>query len=363
VSRGSNILPRAAALLLALALAACGDAPSGSAPAASAAAVETLTVAATSGEGGLAWDGVVQAVEQSVLSAQTSGRVVKLGADVDLPVKHGMLLLRLTDEEQQAAAASAAAQLRAVDAQLADAASRFGRATELVGRQLIARDDFDRVRAAHDSALASRDAAAAQLAQARQQLDYTAVVAPYDAIVAARHVELGETVVPGQPLYTIYAPGQLRLEVLVPQADAGKIRAHPVAQVILADGREVQAAKVIVFPASDPLAHSTAVRVMLPALGAAPRPGQTAKVRFAAAAGPETVWMPASAVVRRGELSAAYVVNAEGIVLRQLRIGRMRADQLEIIAGLAPGEQVAIDPSAALAALRASRHEVDPGRE
>ena len=114
--------------------------------------------------------------------------------------------------------------------------------------------------------LASRDAASAQLAQAEQQLDYTVVRAPYAGMIAARHVELGETVAPGQPLFTLYAPGALRLEVQVPQADADALRPEAAATVTLPDGRAVPAAKVIVYPSADPLAHSTTVRVMLPAM-------------------------------------------------------------------------------------------------
>jgi RND family efflux transporter MFP subunit len=346
-----------------VALAACGHGPTGSTTPPPAPALETLTVSAAGGAGALAWDGVVQAVEQSVLSAQTSGRVTQLGADIDSHVRRGEVLLRLTDAEQRAAVDGGAAQLRAAQAQLADAANRFERASELMDRQLISRDDFDRVRAAHDSALAARDAATAQLARAREQLDYTVVQAPYAGVIAARHVELGETVSPGQPLYTLYAPGQLRLEVLVPQAAAERIRGNAAAQVQLPDGREIAAAKVIVFPSADPRAHSTAVRVVLPVLDSAPRPGQTAKVRFAAAAGPATPWLPDSAVVRRGELTAAYVVGADGIVLRQLRIGRVQGDALEVLAGVAPGEQVAADPQAALAALRQARQGADAARE
>jgi RND family efflux transporter MFP subunit len=339
------------AALAALALAACGGGPAEQS-AASPPKLAAITVAAGDGAGGVAWDGVVQAVEQAVLSAQTSGRVAALAADVDQHVARGALLLRLTGEEQGAGVETARAQLRAAEAQLADAAARFARASDLVGRQLVSRDEFDRVRATHDAALANRDAAVAQLAQLQQQLGYTQVRAPYAGIIAARHVELGETVLPGQPLYTLYAPGQLRLEVQVPQADSDAIRRNAAATITLSDGREVAAAKVLVFPGADPLAHSTTVRVLLPALDAPPRPGETAKVRFAAAAGPAGIWLPAAAVVERGEIAAAYVLQEDGIVMRQLRVGRRAGDRLEILAGLTPGEHVAADPLAALQALR-----------
>ncbi len=335
-------------------LAACGHGQ----PAATALAppaVDAITVAAGDGGGGIQWDGVVQAVEQAELSAQTSGRVARLSADVDQRVAAGQVLLRLTSEDQAAAVAAARAQVQAAEAQLTDAAARFERASKLVARKLISQDDFDRVRAAHDSATASRDAARAQLAQAQQQLDYTVVRAPYAGVIAARQVELGETVAPGRSLYTMYAPQRLRLEVLVPQTDASALRDKAAAAITLPDGRQVAAAQVIVYPSADPQAHTTTVRVMLPAMDNPPRPGQTAKVRFAGTGGPAAIWLPATAVVERGELAGAYVVGDDDIVLRQLRLGRRSAQRVEVIAGLAPGERVASDPVAALQWLR-SRH-------
>jgi RND family efflux transporter MFP subunit len=338
---------------LLVALAACGSKPE---PAATVKPdLATLTVTGGGDAGGMAWDGVVQAVEQAVLSAQTGGRVTAVHADVDQRVAAGAVLLRITGQEQGAAVQMAQAQLQAAEAQRVDARSRFERASELIGRQLISRDDFDRVRAANDAAVAAVEAARAQLAQAEQQLAYTAVRAPYAATVATRSVEVGETVAPGQPLFVLYAPGALRVEVQVPQSDAEVIRTKPAAAVVLADGREVRAAKVIVYPSADPQAHSNTVRVLLPALTSAPHPGQTAKVRFAAAAGPAGLWLPVAAVVSRGEMSGVYVVTDDTVVLRQLRIGQSQGDRVEVLAGIVAGERVATDPVAALQWLRTQR--------
>lgn len=339
------------AIPLLLVLSACSEGrppPQAAAPALPA----TFTVAAAAGAGGVEWDGVVQAVEQATLSAQTAGRVVALGADIDQRVAAGAVLLRLTAEEQSAAVRTAEAQLRAAEARLVDAASRHRRATELVARQLVSREEAEGAAATHDAAQAARDAAAAQLAEARQQLDYTTVRAPFAGVVAARSIEVGETVAPGRVLFTLYAPGQLRVEVDIPQSDAAAVRAGPAATVTLADGRQFEVRKVTVYPAADPQAHSTRVRVQLPAVETPPRPGQTARVRFAAAAGPEGIWIPASAVVQRGELAGVYVVSDSGVLLRQLRLGRSAGAQIEVLAGLARGEQVASDPVAALQWLR-----------
>lgn len=325
--------------------------------------LQSVQVAAGGEADGRAWDGVVQAVNQASLSAQTSGRVASIAADVNDRVVKGAVLLRLTAVEQSAAASTARAQQRAAVALATEAETRFQRASELIGRQLVSRDEFDRARAARDTAVAARESATAQVAQVEQQLQYTVVRAPYAGIVAARHVEPGETVSPGQPLLTIYAPGELRVEVQVPQSDAAAIRAAGAARLILADGRGVEAAKVIVFPSADPVAHSVNVRVLLPALQSPPQPGQTVRVIFPGLGGGAGIWLPARAVVQRGELSGAYVIQGDSIVLRQLRLGRRVGDNVEVIAGLKPGERVAADPIAAMQAAAGQRGPAKTGHE
>jgi multidrug efflux pump subunit AcrA (membrane-fusion protein) len=64
--------------------------------------------------------------------------------------------------------------------------------------------------------------------------------------------------------------------------------------------------------------------------------------------------VPATAVVERSELRAVYVVTPDGAVrLRQVRLGRERDGRYEVLAGLAAGDVIALDPSAAVAALHA----------
>ena len=100
---------------LLLALAACGGAPESPALA-PLPKLETITVAAGGSAAGRAWDGVVEAVQQADLSAQTSGRVDPVAVDVNDRVAEGQVLMRLTAVEQQAGANAARAQLRAAEA-------------------------------------------------------------------------------------------------------------------------------------------------------------------------------------------------------------------------------------------------------
>ncbi|MEO6264783.1 MAG: efflux RND transporter periplasmic adaptor subunit [Luteimonas sp.] len=322
--------------------------------------LDTVSVQAASNTSGRGWDGVVEAVQQAALTAQTAGRVTVVNVDVNDRVAKGDVLLRLTAVEQQAGANTARAQLRAAEAAATEADANYRRYAALGPAQYVSRAQIDQARAARDSAAAARDAARAQLAQAGQQTEYTVIRAPFAGVVSARQVQPGESVAPGQPLMSVYAPGALRIEVQVQQSDAVAIRAANRAEVVLADGRRVDAAEVTVFPAADPATHSVGVRVTLPDIAQAPQPGATAKVVFpiSAGTGERVLRIPASALVQRGEVSGVYVLGGKRLALRQLRLGQRIGDQVEVIAGVKAGETIAADPVAAVQALTAQRKAV-----
>lgn len=340
----------ASAALLALGLSACsGDAPDRAVAALP--DLATLMVAVTDNADGRAWDGVVEAVREARLSAQTSGRVVAVNRDVNDTVTEGEILVQLSEVEQRSGAASARAQLRATEAALVEAETTRWRYRGLAEKQFVAASQLDRVQSGYEAALAARDAARARLADAMQQTSYTEIRAPYAGRVGARAVEPGESVGAGQWLMSVFALDSLRVQVNVPQSAAALIRDQPVARIAFDDGRRMEAAKVTVFPSADPDTHSVNVRIDLPALDPAPLPGSTAKVAFAAAPNTSFPRIPTSALVRRGEISAVYILNGQTPTLRQLRLGEVAGDQVNVIAGLKSGEIIAADPVAAAQAL------------
>lgn len=337
----------ASALLL---LAACGQqapAPAERAPV----AFETLEVKAVPSVRERHWDGVVEAVSQATLSAQTAGRVLELPFDVNDYVEAGQVVVRFTDVEQVSAQRRAEAALNAARADLAEAEADFRRTEELVGRQLLARAALDQARARRDAARAALESARAGLSEAGEQVDYTVIRAPYSGILTERHVDVGEAVQPGQPLVSGLSLNRLRVKVDVPQSDVAAIREHLQAAVLLPGGRRLQADQVIVFPYADPRTHSFQVRVELPEAETGLQPGMTVKTAFKLGE-QRRVMVPASALVRRSEVTAVYVVGEDNRVsLRQVRLGHQVDDRVEVIAGLAEGERIAADPLAALAHL------------
>lgn len=277
------------------------------------------------------FDAVLEAVSQSTVSAQTSGRVIEINFDIDDYVEKGDVLLRLRNAEQRAA-------VKAAEARFNEARAEFRRSSELLQKKLIPRSTYDRAEATLKSARAA-------LEQAREQLRHTVVRAPYSGIVMKRQIEVGETANPGTPLMTGLSLEQLRAIASVPQAHIGQIRELKKARVILPTVHQsVPAAGLTISPVADPQSHTFQVRVELPPGQHGVYPGMFAKAAFVVGE-LKRLLVPAEAVVYRSEVTAVYVVEPDGSVsFRQIRVGQSYDGMTEVLAGLTAGEKVAVDP-------------------
>lgn len=303
------------------------------------------------------WDGVVEAVNQVTITAQTNARVLELPYDVNDVVAKGAVLVRFSDVEQKSARNAAQAQIASAQAAYKDAQASFERISAVYAKGYVSTAQMDQQRAARDTAKAALSAARAQLGAAGQQLDYTVLRAPFAGIITHRYVHVGQAVQAGppspQPLIQLQALDHLRVNVQVPQSVVDSIRQFHTADILPAGqhDRRITATTVEVFPYADPESHTFNVRLPLPAGATGLYPGMTVKVAFATGEA-KRLLVPASALVQRGELVAVYVIGEHGVTLRQVRVGSGVGDQVEVLAGLDDGERVATDPQAAIAYLQ-----------
>lgn len=288
------------------------------------------------------WDGRIEAVNQATVSAQTTGRIAELPYDVNDFVESGAVVMRLTDTEQRAALAHAQATLEEGQARYAQADQEFKRVSSMFENQTVSQARFDQAQADRAAALARLSAARSGVLTTEEQLAYTVVRAPYAGIVAERHVEIGELVSPGQALITGLSLQSLRVNVDVPQSMFHSVHTIGKAFVYVDDTR-IAAESLTFFPIADIAANTFKVRVNLPDGSATLYPGMFVKVGFVVGES-HRLLVPATAVVRRSELSAVYVVNDDIVTLRQVRLGRRYGDSIEVLAGLSEGETVAGDP-------------------
>ncbi len=290
-------------------------------------------------------DGVVEATHQSTVSAQISGRVKGLFFDVGDHVNKGQVLLRIDEREANQALAGSKAQLSQAEASLQNARLTYERSKQLFEQKFISQAALDKAKSDFDVAQAQAAASEAGAQQSALTQSYTSVIAPYAGVVSARMVEMGEMVTVGKPLMTGFDPSQLRVIANVPQDKLKDIGSHPIVTIEVPSlSRWIKAASVTVQPSADVRTHSTQVRVELPANQANVYPGMFVRTHFVVGKASKLL-IPVSAVLRRSEVVAVYVVDEKDMPhLRQVRLGDANEqNEIEVLAGLNVGERVARD--------------------
>jgi len=291
-------------------------------------------------------EAVVEAVRQSTISAQVIGRVVELRADVGDRVRAGQVIARIDEREAAQAVATTQAQVAQARANVENARLALERARRLLESRFVSQAAVDSAEAEFKAAQAQLQAAQATAGQARVSKGHSTVVAPFSGIVSARHVELGEMAAPGKPLFTAFDPADMRVIAEVPQSRIAQIKATGRASVEMpTSGQWLKVRTLTVLPAADPRTHSNRVRLDLDQDSKGVYPGVYARAHFAIGSARKLV-VPTRAIVRRSEVTGAYVLDAQGTPrFRQLRLGETAGDGYrEVLAGVAPGEKVALDP-------------------
>ena len=352
---------RIPALFLPLLLVACGHEPpppvTGPRPAPY--VVEAMAPGETGME--LRFSGRIEGINETVVTARTAGTVSALPHEIGDRVPAGAIVVRLRSTEQRSSAAQAEAAVRAAAAQATETALRRSRIADMQARQVVAKATLDTAVAADEAAQGQLAAAQAAREAAREGMAYTAAAAPYAAIITDRPVRLGDTVSPGTPLFSVMAEGQLRLTVDLPAEEAATLRSEGTKAVLhLASGpMEVTSSRL--FPVVDGSSGTVRAWFNLPRNASNALAGTSASIGIRLPnTGRQTqpsLSVPRSALVERDEVTGVYVWEASTgrTRLRQVRAGQPQATgRISILAGLAPGDQVAVDASAALRTLQQS---------
>jgi len=329
--------------------------------------------------------GSVQAAVVSQVSARIMGQALSvLAAEGDV-VKQNQLLATLDDRElrtkvlqaeagkrqaeaglQQAAAGrhQAEAGLHQAETQRELATATHARFRALLDGRAISRQEYEQVAAQEQlaqgavaqaegavtqagGAVAQAESAVAQAAsaveEARTWLAFAEVHAPAAGRVIARKIDAGSMATPGAALFVIEQEGHLRLELPVDSALSGAVvRGTPLLVGVEAAGFTGTVPVTDVVAAGDPVSRTFLVRADLP-LSPGLRSGQYARVTLALGTR-DAVTVPATALVRRGQLDGAFVVETgDRLAYRIVQTGReTAAGRREILAGLAAGERIAV---------------------
>jgi multidrug efflux system membrane fusion protein len=315
------------------------------------AALVTAPVRAADAKAASGFDGVVEAVRQTVVAAQVPGAVTTLDIKAGDAVKAGQVLARIDARAAEQNASASEAQVQSANALLDVASKDFERQKQLFQKQYISQAALERAESQFKASQAQAAAMLAQAGAARTQSGFYVVRAPFAGVVSDVPVALGDMAMPGRALLTLYEPGALRVTAAVPQtALVQPVQGLKVEFPGLPEAqRWFTAAQVQVLPTVDAGTHTVQLRIGLPPGSAGVAPGMFARVWLPAAQGSTgRLYVPAAAIVRRAEMTGVYVVDAKGTpLLRQVRLGRRDGDAIEVLSGVSSGERVALDPQAA----------------
>ena len=307
-----------------------------------------ITILAQPAVDWLTLDARIEPIDQGSVAAQTAGRVSQITVDVNDVVPAGQLLIEITNTSQSAGLDQAKAALQAAASQQRDTDRQLARMSALVAKGTISRREYDAAKTQNDAAVSAVEQAKAALVQAQENLGYTRILAPYAGIVSARHVTLGETISPGQLLLSGYAFEKMRLVSELPARYVNTLQPDSQLRALMPDGQSLLLNEHQLFQFSDPQSHTFTLRVPLPRQEQPGwHAGDWAKLAVPLPARP-MIRIPESAVLRQSELSAVYLWQPAGYVLRQVRLGAHQAGEVEVLAGLHNGEQIAADAYAVL---------------
>lgn len=301
-------------------------------------------------------EGVVEAVQSSVIAPQVAGGVTALPVKAGDRVKAGQLLARIDTRLAAQQAMTNQAQVSAAQAQLSAARSEFERKRKLFEKQYISQAALERAESDYKTAEAQTKAQLAQTGMASVQTGLHTINAPYAGVVADVMAEVGDMAMPGKPLLTVYNPKELRVVVNVPQSQLANIQQGAGVTLLIPAATETERSlvntRMTILPTVDLVSNMVKIRLTLPANVSSIAPGMFARAALPLNAtkepGAGQILIPSKAVLRRSELMAVYVLDAQGKPqLRQVRLGRKSAENIEVLAGLRAGEKIALDPIAA----------------
>ena len=280
--------------------------------------------------------GTVAAVRGVTVSADLPGVVEQITFESGKAVREGDLLVQLDTRQERAQLASAEAQRELSRANLE-------RMRSLRDQRIVAQAEYDRTDAESKQADAS-------IAEIQAMIRRKTIRAPFSGVLGIRQVNLGQYLAGGAPIVSLQALNPIYVNFAVPQQQVGALRAGTEVRVAIentdseATGRITAIDSVI-----DEATRNFQVQATFPNVGGRLHPGMFVQTSIRLGAGSDVIALPASAVSYAPYGDSVFVVanvkGAEGttyrgVLQRFVKIGASRGDQVAVVAGVAPGEEV-----------------------
>ena len=281
--------------------------------------------------------GTMAAVQGVTVSADLPGTVDSVGFESGQIVREGEVLALLDTRQEQA-------QLAAADAQRELARLNFERMEGLLAGKVISQAEFDR-------ATADDRQTEARVGEIKAVIERKTIRAPFSGVLGIRRVNLGQYMSGGDALVTLQSMNPIYVNFGVPQQSVAEMRTGRTVRVTADELPNVDFTGRItaIDSAVDPSTRNVQVQATLANPGGRLRPGMFVKTAVALGAASAVVALPASAISYAPYGDSVYVVGDmkdrngatyRGVRQQFVKLGESRGDQISVVSGLKPGDEV-----------------------
>lgn len=316
--------------------------------------VSTAKVVAKEMEEPVIYSATVEAGDRAEMATKVMGRIEAIYVKEGDYVKAGQMLVKISSKDIDAKLAQTEAQIAAASAQFENAEKNLKRFEALYAQNAATPKEMDDVRLGYEAALAQKKAAEGMKKEVEDIRRYARLTSPFNGVVAAKMVDIGDMASPGYPIIVVESVGSIKVSALVSESEIDYWHVGMSANVIVPslNGDEKNAmyeAKVTqVVPSADPASHQFKVKAKILNPDKSIKPGMFARIVVGKLM-QKTIAVPKSALFNRGQLVGVYVVGDDNRAkLRWIRTGRDLGKYIEVLSGMESGETVVLDNKAQL---------------
>lgn len=273
-------------------------------------------------------NGTIVPNEFAELHPEISGRITYLNIPEGSVVEKGTLIARINDADLQA------------QLQKSKVLLDLYQKTEQRDRKLL---DINGINQAdYDLALNNVNGTQADIAYTQAQIDKAAIRAPFTGIIGLRQVSIGAYVTPNTLIATIQSPDKMRVDFLLPENYAHKIKKGGTVDVIsdASNGTRKQATVIAMEPQVSQTSRNVKVRALLS--DGKGRPGAFVKVYFNAGAEAKAIMVPTNALIPNDKNNQVVLVKNGKAHLSTVQTGVREANNVEITSGISVGDTVVV---------------------
>lgn len=289
--------------------------------------------------------GKIEAEKSANVSTRMMGYVTKLYVKMGERVKAGQILASLQNTDLQAKKAQVEASILQATAGYNNAKKDYERFVALFNQQSASEKELDDMTSRYEMAKAGLEGAKQMKNEVMAQFSYANITAPFSGIVTNTFVKEGDMANPGMPLVSVESPSKLQVTAMVSESDIQNIQ-NGMAVLVLVKSRDqkLQGKVSEVSGSSKNTGGQYLVKINLNSTDNSILSGMFVNVQFPIGRSENSVTtdrvlVPEEALVKQGQLTGIYTVGDTNVaVLRWLRTGKTFGDQVEVLSGLAPGE-------------------------